>query len=191
MPKYNDINTIPARTFFEILKSNNLQLLKPKPSEIGLEDVFISIYDEYFLKSDNNQAKNYFELIKNVAFLKYKIDIIRQTLHFVYYNRMTKEMYFDIINALKEGCNIEIDTNLPFKDEVKRVLEVELGILQNDLSIDEMQINDIVKDATKKAFDYEEKIVSMEQNLKRDIKENISLAKYIALEKLEQKLNSK
>jgi len=82
LPKYNEISNIPAKVFFEILKTKNYQLLKPKPKEKGLEEIFISIYDEFFIKSDNLEAKRYLELNKNIAFLNYKIAIIKQTLAF-------------------------------------------------------------------------------------------------------------
>jgi len=59
MPKFNNIYTIPAKTFFDILQTRNYQLLKPKPREKGLEAVFMAIYDEYFIKSDNHEAKEY------------------------------------------------------------------------------------------------------------------------------------
>jgi len=82
MPKYNSIDTIPAKVFFEVLKSKNYQLLKPKPKEKGLEECFIAIYDDFFIKSDNSEAKSYLKLNKEIAFLEYKMAVIKQVLHF-------------------------------------------------------------------------------------------------------------
>ena len=43
MPKFNNIENIPAKTFFDILETKNFRLLKPKPREKGLEQVFMSL----------------------------------------------------------------------------------------------------------------------------------------------------
>jgi hypothetical protein len=193
LPKYNSIETIPARIFFEILKSNNLQLLKPKPSEQGLEEVFMSIYDEYFLKSENYQANEFLTLKNQIGFLNYKIAVIKSTLHFIFYNKTTKKMRLDIIKALKVGCDIEIDSEKPFIEEVKRVLEIEIGILQNELSILNIDYENIIKENKDKDFDYYDRIGVLSQVLPNNslIKENMTLAVHIALEKLANKQNKK
>ena len=144
MPKFNNISNIPTKVFFEILKSKNYQLLKPKPKEQDLEQVFISIYDEFFLRSDNPEAKRYLELTKNVAFLIYKIDLIKQTLAFLYYQTTTKQMRLDYIKALKEGCNIDIDIDLDFQSEVKRILSENIKWLENDLVFEQSELNEIL-----------------------------------------------
>ena len=40
---------------------------------IILKIIFISIYDEFFIKSDNPEAKQYLETTTEIANLKYKI----------------------------------------------------------------------------------------------------------------------
>jgi len=114
MPKYKSVDTIPAKTFFTILESKNYQLLKPKPSEKGLEQIFISIYDEFFIKSDNPEAKQYLETTTEIAQLKYKIATLKQSLHFYFYNQTTEKMRNDFIEALQIGYNITIDKEQPF-----------------------------------------------------------------------------
>ena len=71
MCKYNSIDNIPAKTFFDILHSKDYQLLKPKPSEDGLEKIFTDIYDDFFVKSDNYEAKQYLKSTYTIAFLEY------------------------------------------------------------------------------------------------------------------------
>jgi hypothetical protein len=134
MPKYHNIETIPANVFFTILETKNFQLLKPKPKEKDLEAVFMSIYDDYFVKSNNHQANEFLRLRNEISFLEYKKAVIKQTLAFTFYNKTTKQMRLDILKALKEGCDIDIDPNLPFVCEVERVLSIEIGILENDLN---------------------------------------------------------
>ncbi len=189
MPKYNSIDTIPAKVFFEVLKSKNYQLLKPKPREKGLEQVFISIYDDFFIKSDNQEAKRYLQLNKEVAFLEYKTAVIKQVLHFTFYNQTTKEMRYDIIDALKKGCGIEIDKEAHFIDEVQRVLHVELGAISNDLNFAKLELETMVKKSQNKDFDYYDSIGALSNVLQSNslLKEDMTLAVYITLEKMANK----
>jgi hypothetical protein len=186
LPKYNKIDNIPAKVFFEILKTKNYQLLKPKPSEKDLEVIFVSIYDEFFIQSDNAEAKRYLELTKSIAFLRYKIAIIKQTLHFCYYNKTTKEMRLELIEALKNGCDIDIDKDANFGEEVIRVLNVEIGIIENDLTIETDELEAMIKSSQNKDFDYFENICSLSGVLENNslLKEDMTLAVYVALEKL-------
>ena len=62
MPKYNSIDTIPAKVYFDIKANNDLQLLKPKPSEKDLDKIFESIDDQFFLRSKNPEAQRYLNL---------------------------------------------------------------------------------------------------------------------------------
>ena len=73
MPKYNSIDTIPAKVYFDIKESSNLQLLKPKPSEKDLEKIFESIDDQFFLRSKNPEAQRYLNLTVEIQYLNYKI----------------------------------------------------------------------------------------------------------------------
>lgn len=183
MPKYNSIDTIKAKVFFEILKTKNYQLLKPKPREKGLEEVFISIHDEFFIKSDNKEANEYLRLINEIAFLNYKIAVLRKDLHFYYYNKTTEQMRMDFIDALQTGYDIIIDKEANFEDEVLRVLTIEIGIIQNDLTQSKIIFDQMTEKSKKTVVEFEDQIVSMENVLDREIKDGITLSKYIALQK--------
>ena len=183
MPKYNSIDTIKARIFFKILDTKDYQLLKPKPREKGLEQVFMSIYDEFFIHSENNEAKQYLELSKKIAELQYKISNLKRALHFYYYNKTTKEMRLGFIEALKNGYDIEINPNESFSSEVLRVLNIDLGVLENELTIAEDEFKQLTSKTQQKISSYESKIVAVENVLKRSIDDDITLAKYIELEK--------
>jgi hypothetical protein len=183
MPKYKCIETIPAKIFFDILTTKDYQKLKPKPKEEGLEKIFMDIYDEFFVRSDNGEAKDYMRLTCDRAFLTYKIATIKQVLHYIFYNKMTVSMLYDIIDALKVGCGIEIDKDKPFADEIQRVLQVEIGIIQNDLKLAEIELADMSKSSVEKVFDYYDNIVALGNVHNRNIAEDMTLAMYIALEK--------
>jgi len=188
MPKYSKIDNIPAKVFFEILKTKDYQLLKPKPKETDLETVFMFIYDDYFIKSNNHQANEFLRLTNSIAFLDYKINTIKSTLKFIYYNKTTKEMRLDILKALKSGCDIYIDENLPFKEEVHRVLTIEIGVLNNDLSICKLELKDLVKDAVSKDFDYYDSIIGLSNVHQRSLNSDLTLAEYVAYEKSAEKI---
>jgi len=188
LPKYNSISTIPAKVFFQILETKNYQLLKPKPREKGLQEVFIAIYDDFFIKSDNFEAKEYLKVTKEVAFLEHKIMYLKQALHFFYYNQTTKQMRLDFIEALKQGYDIVIDTEKPFSEEVYRILTIDIGFIENELTIAKTTYNGMIAKSKQKAFDYEEHIVAMENVIKRSIESVIMLDKYIAYEKSAQKI---
>ena len=190
MPKYNSIDTIPAKIFFDILRTKDFQQLKPKPKEKGLEEIFMSIYDEFFLKSDNPEANRYLELNKEISFLQYKIATLRQALHFYFYNRTTKEMREEFAKSLKDGFGIELNLEVPFIDEVQRVLSIEIGIIENDLNMAKIEFDSMVKKSKSKDYDYYEEIGVLSQVLPSNslLKENMTLAVYISLEKLAKKV---
>jgi hypothetical protein len=192
LPKYNNINNIPAKVFFEILKDKNYQLLKPKPSEKDLEQVFISIYDDFFIQSENPEAIRYLELTKNVAFLEYKIAMIKSTLGFLYYSTTTRQMRIDYLNALKEGAGIEINVDVDFSDEVKRILTENIGWIENDLNFDKLELQQMLSKSKGKEMNYIQRLVDLAvaspQNLM--IKQDMTLAEFVHTEKAILKYNS-
>lgn len=172
------------------MESKNYQNLCPKPKEKELEKVFISIYDDFFVKSDNAEATEYLRLTNEIAMFEYKIAYLKQALHFYLYNTTTKEMRIDFIEALKVGYDIEIDFNLPFIDEVHRVLSSDIGMIENELSMAKINYKAMTQVSKSKAFDYESQIVSIENVIKRSISDDITLSKYIAYEKSAEKIIS-
>jgi hypothetical protein len=190
MPKYNSVESIPAKTFFEILKTKNYQLLKPKPSEKGLEAVFMAIYDDFFIGSDNYEAKEYLRLTKDISFYKYKIATLKQAVHFYYYNQTTKQMREDFIKALKDGYGIIFDIEADFAEEVKRVLTLEVGLIENDLAIAEIEFSKMIKKSQSKDFNYYEAVVGLGNILQGNslVKEEMTLAVYMACEKSAKKM---
>jgi hypothetical protein len=183
MPKYNNIENCPAKTFFDILHSKDYQLLKPKPSEEGLEKVFTDIYDDFFVKSDNYEAKQYLKSTYTIAFLEYKIATIKQVLHFVYYNDVTEDMKLKLLDALEKGCEIYIDKNAEFVSEVQRILQVEIGIIENDLNMEKLEFDNISKNRSEKLFDFYDNIVSLGNVHNRNFDEKLTLAMYVSIEK--------
>lgn len=185
MPKYNSIDNTPAKVFFDIMKTKNYQLLKPKPREKGLEAVYIAIYDEFFLRSDNFEAKEYLRLNNEIKSLESKIINIKSLLHFYFYNQTTQKMREEFRDWLLNTYNIELDLSKPFVDEVERVLLIEIGIINNDLVLLKADFNQMIAKSKLKDFDYFDSLVGIGNVLQGNnlVKEDITLALYVSLEK--------
>jgi hypothetical protein len=186
MPKYNHIDNIPSKVFFEILKSKDFQLLKPKPKEKDLEAVFMQIYDDWFTKSNNSEAKDYIDLRNKIGFLKYKIATIKSTIAFIYYNAVTESMLNDIVEALEKGCDIVINTKNAMTDEVSEVLRVQVGSLEFELKELETEFEQITNNKKGQEMDFYQSIAYLSEALPNNplLKENMTLAVHVSLENL-------
>jgi len=183
MAKYNSIENIPAKLFFDVLNTKDYSLLQPNDENEDLEAVFIVIYDDFFIKSDNPESKRYLNLTTNIAFLEYKLAIIKQIMEFAYFAKLTNEMRNKLLTALEIGCGIYINKDSDFTEEVKRVMQVETGIIENDLTMEKLELDSMVKNSYQKAFDFYDNIVSLSNVHERNIDETVTLAMYIALDK--------
>ena len=182
MAKYNSIENIPAKLFFDVLHSKDYTLLVAEQENEDLEAVFSTIYDDFFVKSDNKEAKRYLELTFNVNLLSYKIETIKQVMHFLYYNPVTDEMKEKLTTALKKGCGIYFDKDAEWGEEVLRVLQVECGIIENDLTMATLELQKFFGKENKNEFDFFQSIVGLSNIHNRNIDETITLAMYIAIE---------
>lgn len=186
MPKYNNYDNIPAKVFFDIVDTKNFQLLKPKPKEKGLEEIFMCIYDEWFVKSDNEQAKDFMQLHNELAVLHNKVRSLNLILSYIYSNKhlMTDAMYLELIEAIKIGYDIYFDTTLPFLDEMQRVLQYELGDIKDNISFKEAEINQLKEQSINKKFNYFALVDSLANGLApRPINSNLLLAELVEAEK--------
>lgn len=193
MPKYNHIENIPAKVFFDILRSKDYQQLRPKPREKNLDRVFLSIYDDFFIQSENDQANEYLKLQNTIIAKEYNIDLLKQTLAFYYFNTTTEKMRQDFIKALKEGYDIDIDPTVPFIDEVKRILDFEIGYLENDIVLAKMEMEKMKSGSETGDFNYYDQVVAMASYLPGNmmINDNMTLAVFVAADKNIRKLNLK
>jgi hypothetical protein len=182
MAKYNSIENIPAKLFFEVLNNRDYTLLVAEQENEDLEEVFTAIYDDFFVKIKNPQAKMYLEMTWRVNFLSYKIETIRQVMHFLWYENVIEEHRLKLLDALEKGCGIYVDKSAKFADEVLRVLQVECGIIENDLTMATLELkNTFGKQGTEK-FDFYKTIVGLSNIHNRNIEDNIVLAMYVAIE---------
>ena len=182
MAKYNSIENIPAKLFFEVLNTRDYTLLVAEQENEDLEVIFTEIYDDFFVKINNPQAKMYLEMTWKVNFLSYKIETIRQVMHFLYYENVIEEHRLKILDALEKGCGIYVDKSAKFADEVLRVLQVECGIIENDLTMATLELKNTFGKQEEGKFDFYKTIVSLSNIHNRNIEDNIVLAMYVAIE---------
>jgi hypothetical protein len=183
MAKHNSIENIPAKLFFDVLNSKDYSLLVADNEKEDLEAVFVKIYDDFFVKSDNPEAKRYLNITTNIAFLEYKLATIKQVMEFTYYTNLDKKLRDKLLKALEVGCGIYIDKDADFSSEVLRVMQVESGIIENDLTMEKLELEAMSKKSIDKAFDFYDNIVSLSNVHERNIDETVTLAMYIALDK--------
>ena len=183
MPKYNRVNNIPAKIFFDVLHEKDFDLLEPTEGEEGLEEVFSAIYDDYFVKSDNARSKRFLELQQEIYFMNYKIQSVVQIIDFLMFNTTTLEIRKTLLESLISiGVNISLENE--FVEEVQNILNIELGILQNDLSFLQIEMKNMQSENTEGVFDFYESLVGLESIHERSLDDEMVLIKYINYEKL-------
>ena len=183
MPKYNSVNNIPAKIFFDVLQEKDFDLLEPTEGEEGLEEVFSAIYDDYFVKSDNARSKRFLELQQEIYFMNYKIQSVVQIIDFLMFNTTTLEIRKTLLESLISiGVNISLENE--FVEEVQNILNIELGILQNDLSFLQIEMKNMQSENTEGVFDFYESLVGLESIHERSLDDEMVLIKYINYEKL-------
>ena len=80
------------------------------------------------------------------------------------------------------GVNINLEAE--FMQEVQNVLQVEIGILENDLNIAKMDFENLSKGQQESVYNFYESLVSLETAMERSLDDEMVLAKYIEYEKL-------
>ena len=91
----------------------------------------------------------------------------------------------DLIEALKLGCDIEINVDADFQDEVKRIFTENIGWLENDLSFDRIELKEMMSQSNGKEINYIQRLVDLAvaspQNL--TINQEMTLLEFVETEK--------
>lgn len=196
MPKYNSPDKIPARIFFEILKNKDYQLLKPKPGEAGLKEVFEGLDDYYFLTSDNPEAKEFLSLSNSINAQQYKITFIENVLRLLFNTSEMPEfieMRHEWFDTFKKDFGIVMDKSADVLDEIKRVQQKDLGHLRNDLNFAKNDYDALLKNMTpsKEEYNFYAAAVNLGSALQGNtmVNADMSLAVYVAAENEAKRLN--
>jgi hypothetical protein len=195
--KYTSVNNILAKTFFDIVHSKNYLLLEPEgqETELDLEKAFTEIYDDFFVLSSNAKAKDFLNLREEVAKLEYKIESVKVVLRFLFENKTTKEMRTILLEALV-SIGINVDMNNEFLSEIQHILQVELGIIENDINFAKMQLESLSSekvdtDEEVEKYNFYRTIVSLENIFERQMDDEMLLIKFIEYQRVAlDKVNS-
>lgn len=190
--KYHSYDTIPAKVFFEIRDTGNLQLMKPKP---GVETEFLSklfsqIYDDYFVKINNKSAEKYIKLVNLTAFIKFKISVIKSILQMhweipknIWNHPTVVNMRNEQIAALNRHLDHPFDLSADFNTEMQTALNVSLGILENEFNEYNIDLESYRKQASKTVFEFYDSLQMINEANNQGLGSDILLPEYVAAEK--------
>ena len=182
MPKYSNIENIPAKVFFKILETKDFQLLKPKPSEKDLDAVFLTIYDDYFKEMNDPMAIRFLTLSNQITALKTQREFLKYSLSFVFIHKhlMTEKMVNDLLTAL------EIDDNGDIYDKIQYGLTFKIGEIDNDLVFLETEFNELTG-GENKPFNFFKQLAGISSIHKMQLNQDIILAEFVAYQKIIKK----
>ena len=190
--KYHNYDTIPAKVFFDIMSTMNYQLLRPKngTETAVLEAIYEQIYEDFFVNSENEDAGLFVELTNEIRFLTFKMNCIKMVVGFIVAvpevlqgKEEIQEIIKSQIDALNKYLDNPIDFEANFLEEVIRVLNVEIGIIADEITIAESNLNDLKGDAEVKILSYYDKVAAISDVHGRTLDEKMLLPMYVALEK--------
>ena len=191
--KYHSYEVFPAKAFFDVRSTENFQLMRPKPSATTeqLTVLYMQIYDEYFEKLGNKDAERYIEIrnqlavlngnkqkIKNILWIDWKTPSNIWDLPEVV--QMRNERLTDLNRTLDEPIDLEANT----LDEIDRVMNVEIGIINDEISILTTELKQLQDASEEVVFNYYAEIVQLEEAHGRTLDEKMMLPKYVELVKL-------
>lgn len=191
--KYYSYDVFPAKAFFDIRSAENFQLMRPKPgtSTEQLSELYMSIYDVFFERLDNKDAVRYIEIrnelavlngnkkkIKNILWIDWKTPLNLWNVPEVI--EMRKERIADLNRTLDEPIDLEADSFT----EMERVMNVEIGIIDDEISILTSELTKMQEDTEEVVYNYYADIVQLEEAHGRTLDEKMMLPKYVELVKL-------
>lgn len=191
--KFDSYSVMPALVFFEIRDTGNYQLMKPKnkTSTDWLKKLFYQIYDDYFLKLDNEEAKRYLELIELEAIITCKIHAFKKVLQFhwetapeLWNHPVIKEIREQQITEINKYIDHPFDLSGNFNDEVMNTLSQSIGILENELTMTRFELEDLRKEHDMKPFEFYDSVQSINEiNATGQIDSKCLLAEYVSATK--------
>lgn len=172
---------IPARLFFDELMHGNITVLgKGNPND--LYEAYWGVIDEFCDIDNNTTLRNWFHKQVKLSKLQRAISDVRTLLNPIknlVVVRCELEACITLINAL-EYPKVNFDIEKPLDEEIKRVEFQVIGILENELNMLMPEQTEKKKEIIK---DFSDRLVAVENALGRQIDDNVSLRKFISLEK--------
>jgi len=194
--KYHSYDVFPAKAFFDVRSTENFQLMRPKPSASTdqLENLYLAIYDVFFAKLDNKNAVRYVEIRNELAVLNAKKHSIVSVIEFTWKtpeNLWMHPVFVDFrkqqIDAINSFLDSPFDLESDTLQEIERVMNVEIGIINDEISILTTELTQLQQESEEVVFNYYADIVALEESHGRTLDEKMMLPKYVELVKLAHK----
>lgn len=179
-----DLN-IPAKLFYDNLGNEDLSFLtiSGKPTEKELDKAWDSLYDMYFEKKDDRKAKLILKTKKKIAFLSYKIHVVRNRLQFLSTISLSYNQKREIIKDLNKFFKVRINVNAELLDEMHRIMTVQIPAWETNLQI-EIANFDLLKKGKSSSFEASLDAINDSKGYAA-LDENVSLIRFLEAEKRE------
>ena len=170
LPEYTTPENLPVKVFFEILKTQNLNLLNPKNLKVNqnvLRETWAKILSEYQKLTNNRKYIDVLNKEKKIWIIKNKITTLTAILLLI--DEQSEEVRGPIEEALKEfGLNVDIDSKR-LNNAVKRE-KSRLELLEKQK----------LSEAKKEEVNFWQLVAQVENSLGRQIDvDNMTLAHWV------------
>lgn len=178
---YNNCD-IPAKMFFDELMQGNASVLGHGSSE-DIHNAYMNIIDEYCDLDNNIRMIDWFKKQEKISCIQIAISNITTLLYIIkkVYNPKNERQKeaVTLLNKIKY-TSVRFDDKKPLNEEIIRVESVVLGVLRNDLN---MEISTEKHEQKEIKKEFLKRLVAIENCLGRAIDDDISLRRFIYLEK--------
>lgn len=179
---------IPARLFFEVLKTQDLSLLKRnkgKAKEVDLKRNWANIYDEYFELKDDPKLVLIIRTQTEIIQMIRQVEIVRQAVYAISSVQFDKDQMASVIKGITDmGFSFDPDNPL---DSVLQIIKYEIPSIETRIEIEKDNLKNLTQGA---ASTFEDTCVAYE-SWGYKIDENCSLRRYIAYERAVKQKASK
>lgn len=171
---------ILARLFFEILATENLNLLKIDEGHAKKSDLkraWAKIYDEYFELENDPKMNIILKTKMRILQMARSIEMVRQAVYAICTVNFDDEQISKIVDGIEKN-GFEFDRKNPI-DSCLSILKEQIPSLETRIEIERDNLDSLLKG---EATTFEENCVAFESHGFR-VDENCSLRRYVAYKK--------
>mgnify|MGYP001828985291 CR=1 FL=1 len=182
---WNDLQ-IPARVFFDVLHTSDLQKLKKtegKASEAELLEAWDGLFDSYYEAKNDGTMKQVMRSQKKMLVLYRKIGQLRQYLHILAFTPIPPEELknLDFEGLAKLGCKIDPEGDI--LAQIKRHLDTTIPQMETQYRLEKAALDSLTSGERQS---FEDNCVVIE-GFGYKVDENVTLGRYIAYERAIEK----
>ena len=173
---------IPAKLFFKATSTRDFTLIgtgTPKEQE----DAYYAIFDEFVTINPQAELEQLYKKGAKIRKLQLQISFIEACLHQIVFVPMTVAERLEVIEVLNslDGLRVKFNTDLPIKEEIRRVQSQIIGSLKTEIKIEQSTEK---KQQDGASHQFEQELATICINLGIYLHSEISLYEYVAYRKL-------